>query len=220
MGIALINLFGLIITWGIWLWLATRQFSLPLNLIIALAGAVFIAPLVLLGRWFLDRQPTVRRAEGVTGIIHYLVAIFLGSALICGTRVGLEANAWPIPLSPGWGLVLMFLSGLLWVAVIFNLILKGLGAPFAVSLTRVVVTDWAYAWTRNPMVLASLAFLVGLGLWLRSALFLIWLLAVVSPAILMFLKLYEERELEIRFGAEYQRYKARTPMFLPRKPST
>jgi protein-S-isoprenylcysteine O-methyltransferase Ste14 len=36
--------------------------------------------------------------------------------------------------------------------------------------------------------------------------------------LLFFVKMYEERELELRFGAPYLEYKSRTPMLLPRKP--
>lgn len=35
---------------------------------------------------------------------------------------------------------------------------------------------------------------------------------------LFFVKVYEERELEIRFGASYLEYRARTPMLFPGKP--
>jgi protein-S-isoprenylcysteine O-methyltransferase Ste14 len=79
--------------------------------------------------------------------------------------------------------------------------------------------SWMYAWTRNPMVLSALTFLIALGLWLRSTLFLLWVLGLLMPAELLFLKVYEERELEIRFGASYLAYKAKTPMLWPRKPS-
>jgi protein-S-isoprenylcysteine O-methyltransferase Ste14 len=112
----------------------------------------------------------------------------------------------------------MAVSGLALALVVFTLLLKGMGLPLAIALTRVVVTDWIYAWTRNPIVLSALAFLVGLGLWLQSGLFLVWVLVVVSPAMLIFLKVYEERELEIRFGDEYTAYKHRTPMLWPRRP--
>jgi protein-S-isoprenylcysteine O-methyltransferase Ste14 len=40
----------------------------------------------------------------------------------------------------------------------------------------------------------------------------------VCPVIFLFLKVYKERELEIRFGEDYLKYKARTPMLTPRKP--
>jgi len=96
--------------------------------------------------------------------------------------------------------------------------LKGLGAPFAIALSRKLAADWLYAWTRNPMVLAGLAFLLSLGIWYQSALFVLWVLILFAPALLFFVKVYEERELEIRFEASYLEYKSRTPMLFPRKP--
>ena len=68
------------------------------------------------------------------------------------------------------------------------------------------------------MILGALATLVSLGLWFRSTLFLVWVIIVVCPVIFLYLKVYEERELEIRFGEDYLKYKAGTPMFTPRKP--
>jgi len=212
-----LNLFGLALTWFVWLWIISHP-TAAYDFTIALIGALFVVPVVLAGRWLLDRQPDVQRAEEVTIFVHYLIGIFWGSALVCAVRCGLNAPAWPIPL-PSWiGIVLLIPAGIVLLLVIFNLALKGLGAPFAVSLTRRVVTEWLYAWTRNPMILSALAFLVGLGLWIRSGLFLAWLLVVAGPAILMFAKFYEERELEIRFGKTYLDYRAQTPMFFPRFP--
>ncbi|MEX1071794.1 MAG: methyltransferase [Anaerolineales bacterium] len=78
-----------------------------------------------------------------------------------------------------------------------------MGAPFAVALTRRVAMDWFYAWTRNPMVLSTMSFMVALGLWLQSALFVLWVLFWLTPAFIFFLKVYEERELEIRLGKPY-----------------
>jgi protein-S-isoprenylcysteine O-methyltransferase Ste14 len=34
----------------------------------------------------------------------------------------------------------------------------------------------------------------------------------------VFLKVYEERELEIRFGEAYREYREKTPMLWPRRP--
>jgi protein-S-isoprenylcysteine O-methyltransferase Ste14 len=81
-----------------------------------------------------------------------------------------------------------------------------------------LAVDWLYAWTRNPMVLAGLAFLLSLGIWFKSALFLVWVLVLFTPALLFFVKVFEERELEIRFGVSYLEYKSKTPMLFPRKP--
>lgn len=213
-----LNILGLILTWIAWLWSLDQELSLEYAFAIAVGGVLAIIPLVFVGRRSLDRQPTLERTDLVTTILHYLVAILFGSAVIAATKFGLSSPIWSIPI-PAWlGLVLMALGGIFFFIVVLNLAIKGLGAPFAVAQTRLVVAEWMYAWTRNPMVLSGLVFLVGLGFWLQSTLFMVWLGIVVCPIFLLFLKVFEERELEIRFGESYLAYKARTPMLFPRKP--
>lgn len=213
-----LKILGLIITWIVWLWLIDQELRSGCAFSIAVGGILAIVPVVFVGRRLLDRQPTIERADLLTTFLHYLVAILFGSAVIAATKFGLSSPSWSIPI-PSWlGLVLMTIAGITVLVVILNLAIKGLGAPFAVALTRIVASEWMYAWTRNPMILSALAFLVGLGLWLQSTLFLVWVIIVVCPVIFLFLKVYEERELEIRFGDAYLDYKVRTPMFFPRKP--
>jgi len=101
---------------------------------------------------------------------------------------------------------------------VVNLALKGFGAPFFIALSRKLAADWLYAWTRNPMVLAGLSFFLSLGIWFHSTLFVLWVLILFAPALLFFVKVFEERELEFRFGASYLEYKSKTPMLFPRKP--
>jgi protein-S-isoprenylcysteine O-methyltransferase Ste14 len=101
---------------------------------------------------------------------------------------------------------------------VINLALKGFGAPFFIALSQKLAADWMYAWTRNPMLLAGFAFFLSLGILFQSTLFVLWVLIIVIPAFLFFVKVYEERELEFRFGASYLEYKSRTPMLFPRKP--
>jgi protein-S-isoprenylcysteine O-methyltransferase Ste14 len=222
MFLTILNILGILIAWIFWLWLAERPYSPVFSVVMAVGGSLVSIPLVFLGRWLLDRQPSVQRAIWITTFIHYLILTPMGGAIIEASRFAQNQN--PIPLwtspLPAWvGLGIMIVSGVVLVLVIFNLALKGLGAPFAIALTRVVATDWLYAWTRNPMVLSAFAFLLGLGLWLKSNLFVLWLLIVLSPAIFIFLRVYEERELEIRFGDAYLAYKAETPMLWPGRPS-
>ncbi len=216
----LINFLGLAATWLFWLWLVVTSRSPAQNLLITIGGSLIVIPLVFAGRLLLDRQPEPQRAEWITIAFHYLIAITLGSSVIAGASLGQTATRWPSPL-PAWtGMALMLVSGAALTLIVLNLTVKGLGSPFALALTRVVAADWAYAWTRNPMVLSALAFLVGLGLWLNSGLFLVWVLVVLSPVIWIYLRVYEERELEIRLGQRYLDYKEKTPAILPRKPSS
>jgi protein-S-isoprenylcysteine O-methyltransferase Ste14 len=70
------------------------------------------------------------------------------------------------------------------------------------------------------MVFSILACLVSVGLWLQSTLFVVWVLFLVTPAWVVFLKLFEERELELRFRETYLEYKAITPFLWPKKPKS
>lgn len=213
-----INLLGLLTTWGVWFWMA--GLSLPGHWFfwIGVVGVLLLIPLIFLGRWVLDQQPFIRQAILVIALMHYVIAIFLGSALIAVFRFAQAVPEWSLPL-PGWvGILLMVLSGVFLFSGLMHLLNRGLGLPLGTELTRNVVTNWVYAWTRNPVVLSSLAFLLGIGLWLGSGTFLLWVLALVFPALLVFLSVFEERELEIRFGEDYLNYKLRTPMLWPRKP--
>jgi protein-S-isoprenylcysteine O-methyltransferase Ste14 len=67
------------------------------------------------------------------------------------------------------------------------------------------------------MVLATLAWFIAIGLLLQSTLFVVWVLLLVAPVEIVVLKVYEERELEIRFGQSYRDYKARTSFLWPKK---
>jgi protein-S-isoprenylcysteine O-methyltransferase Ste14 len=178
-----------------------------------------VFPLVWLGRMILDRQPTTRRAARITTFVHSALVILFGVPIIRAVITHQDWSGWTIPIPAEIGLLLVIISGAASLLTMVNLALKGLGAPFAaIALSRKLAADWLYAWTRNPMVLALLAFLLSLGIWFQSALFILWVLILFAPAYLVFVKVYEERELEIRFGPSYLEYKSKTPMLLPRKP--
>lgn len=92
-------------------------------------------------------------------------------------------------------LALVIITGVACFLTMATLALKGFGAPGVIALSRKLVVDWLYAWTRNPMVLAALAWFFSLGIWFRSVLFVLWVLVLLSPALWFYVKVYEEREL-------------------------
>jgi protein-S-isoprenylcysteine O-methyltransferase Ste14 len=106
----------------------------------------------------------------------------------------------------------LFLAGL-------GLALAGLGVRFwaagHIEKGRQLAAGGPYQRTRNPLYLGS--FLIGLGFTLAAA--QAWLAALF---VLLFLALYipvmrrEEKELEQSFGPEYDSYRQRVPLFLPR----
>ena len=124
----------------------------------------------------------------------------------------------------GWrGIRLPWLGGLLLLAGVllasrcarlFFSVGKGTPHPFTAKTKRLVTTG-PYGRVRNPMmwgigaILVGLALLLGsVGLWFGFALF------VAFAAV--FVRLYEEPDMERRFGAEYREYCRQVPRWWPR----
>ena len=83
-------------------------------------------------------------------------------------------------------------------------------------LTQRLVAGNIYRRTRNPMSLGFYLGAVGLGLLVGSA-YMTWgALLVVMPVHVLYLKYFEEYELELRLGQAYMEYKQRVPFLLPR----
>jgi len=208
----------LVFTWLIWLWVLDQSLSNIINLSIIVGSILLVFPIVWVGRIILDRRPIMSRAVWITTFVQFAVGNLFALAIIRAATTHQDWSGWVLPVPAEIGLLLAIITGAAFLLTVVNLALKGLGAPFAIALSRKLAADWLYAWTRNPMVLAGLAFLLSLGIWFQSALFVLWVVILVAPALLVFVKVYEERELEIRFGASYLEYKSRTPMLFPRKP--
>jgi protein-S-isoprenylcysteine O-methyltransferase Ste14 len=199
-------------------WASSVPLSNVVNLSIITGAVLLTYPFVWLGRKILDRNQTINRAAWMTTFIHVVLGFTFGVPIV---RAVTTHQDWPgrvLPVPSEIGLALVMMSGAACLLTVANLALKGFGAPFFIALSRKLAADWLYAWTRNPMALAALAFFLSLGIWFQSLLFVLWVLMLLAPALLVFIKVYEERELEIRFGASYREYKSRTPMLLPRRP--
>jgi len=203
---------------GAWIWAYNAALSPTLNLSIIVGAMVLVFPVIWLGRRALDQEPTIGRAEWVTTGVHAALMVLLGVSIVRAILTHQDWAGWLLPVPELIGRALAIVTGTAAGLAVLNLAVKGMGAPFAVALSQRLTGDWMYAWTRNPMVLATLACLLSVGIWLQSALFVLWVLVLVTPAWLYFVIVYEERELEIRFGEPYLRYKARTSLLFPRRP--
>jgi protein-S-isoprenylcysteine O-methyltransferase Ste14 len=208
----------LALIWLIWWWVINTPLPNGLIMSIIVGGLLLVFPLVWLGRKILERHQTSRTVAWTTTFVHFSLGFLLGIPLILAISTHQDWVGWVLPIPPAIGLALVLITGAATLLTVVNLALKGLGAPFFIALSKKLAVDWLYAWTRNPMVLASLAFLLSLGIWFQSALFVLWALILFAPALLFFVKVYEERELEMRFGASYLEYKSRTPLLFPRRP--
>ncbi len=199
-------------------WVIDRKFSPAMNFLCIVGGPLAILPTVLIARRLLDRRPTKERAQWITTITHVLIMLFYGAAVFKALQTSAEWQVWVIPVPRDFAYVLVIATGTVMFLTVANLALRGLGAPFALVLSQKLATSWLYTWTRNPMVLATWSWFVAIGLWLQSVPFIVWVLFLTLPVEIAYLKIYEERELEIRFGEPYRAYKARTAFLWPRRP--
>ena len=93
--------------------------------------------------------------------------------------------------------------------------LEGLGTPAPVFPTKHLVISGLYRYVRNPMYVAVVALIVGQGLLLGNVRVLEYG-AVIWLCFHLFVLAYEEPVLRATFGAEYARFCAEVPRWIPR----
>lgn len=101
-----------------------------------------------------------------------------------------------------------------WIYLFFGAILINKTAPRSVAEVNQLVTTGIYAKVRHPIYSADIILAWGLFLifpTLKVLLSVVWLTFVM-----IFWMKIEESGLTHKFGDEYTRYKAHTPMFIPR----
>ncbi|MGD0037414.1 MAG: methyltransferase [Bacteroidota bacterium] len=199
-------------------WASYAHLSNGMNLSIIWGGVLLTFPVVWFGRKILDRDKTKNHVVWITTFVHSALVFTFGIPITRALTTHQDWSGWSLPIPAEIGLLLVIITGGVTLLTVINLALKGLGAPFFIVLSKKLAVDWLYARTRNPMVLSVLVLGLSLGVWFQSILFVLWVLILFTPAILFFVKVYEERELEFRFGSSYLEYKSRTPMLFPRRP--
>lgn len=183
----------------------------------------FLFGVIGLAIW-LRRHPTKENAEKSSRVLHFLFFAGLGAPFLVAlvspglTRLDGLVGWRPLPWRPFFIVlgVLLAVPGLYFLAV-SNKLLRALGSGAnAFRLTKRVVAQDVYQYTRNPMSLGyylfglSIAFVTGSRLLAAAVLF------GIIPAHLLFLKFFEEKELELRFGEPYLRYRRSVPFLIPR----
>jgi protein-S-isoprenylcysteine O-methyltransferase Ste14 len=121
----------------------------------------------------------------------------------------------PRALEQACGIFLLFggLNFMIWTVMLFWM--AGNGTPSISSPSQRLLTNGTYRWSRNPICLGSTAFIFGIGLYF-DGLFTGWLAGAVNMMIgMVYIIKIEERELALRFGEPYLKYKQNTPIFFP-----
>jgi protein-S-isoprenylcysteine O-methyltransferase Ste14 len=118
----------------------------------------------------------------------------------------------------GWGGGLLFLlGGTLGLTSGMVMAAQGRGTPLPADCARELVVIGPYRYIRNPMAVAGLAQGVGVGIALGSPAVILY--AVLGgPVWHVFVRPWEEADLEQRFGDDYRHYREAVRCWQPRFP--
>jgi protein-S-isoprenylcysteine O-methyltransferase Ste14 len=142
------------------------------------------------------------------GLLPGVVAGVVPALIVWGRGIA----AWPIGLA-GVVVIAAGLALIVQTVALFVSVGKGTLAPWDPT-TRLVVRG-PYRRVRNPMISGVLCVLLGESLLFGSTTLLAWF-AIVFAINAVYFPLVEEPGLRLRFGADYESYRAAVPRWLPR----
>ena len=131
-------------------------------------------------------------------------------------RFGWPANAAPSDVVVGaLGAIAITAGVAVLVEAFVRFAVEGLGTPAPVYPTERLIVTGTYRFVRNPMYLAVESIILGQAALLGS-LDLVIYAAMIGVSLYLFVVLAEEPVLKRSFPAEYRRYAANVPRFVPR----
>lgn len=119
------------------------------------------------------------------------------------------------PVNLVLGLLMIAVGWLLAMWSIYSQFTIGRGTPVPLMATKKLIVQPPFTYCRNPMSLGSFIMYLGVAVVFGSigAAILVLLFAVL---LLVYIKTFEEKEMEARFGQEYLDYRQKTPFLVPR----
>jgi protein-S-isoprenylcysteine O-methyltransferase Ste14 len=115
------------------------------------------------------------------------------------------------------GVALIAIGSIVNIGILVQFSLEGFGLPFPTdrASSRQVMVGGPYRYVRNPMYGSYMIAVVGQALLLTRPVLLIYAGALLA-ALMLLVRLYEERMMAKRFGSAYQAYRASVPGWWPR----
>jgi protein-S-isoprenylcysteine O-methyltransferase Ste14 len=158
-----------------------------------------------------------RRIAAAAALPVIVTLVVPAGTLVLQSRLGWRVSLSPIPglVLGGLGVVLILagLTLMAWTISLFRRLGRGTLAPWDPP-TRLVIAG-PYAHVRNPMISGVFAVLLGEALIFGSPLMAAWFVLFAGNN-LVWVRLWEERDLTRRFGDEYRDYARHVPRWLPR----
>ena len=92
----------------------------------------------------------------------------------------------------------------------------GRGTPVPITPTQILIVKGPYRLCRNPIQLGSMLYYLGIGA-LFDSLFTGLMCSIIAFVFgSLYHKLVEEKELLLRFGEDYRKYREKTPFLIPK----
>ena len=91
----------------------------------------------------------------------------------------------------------------------------GRGTPAPLMATQQLIIQKPYSYCRNPMALGAIVVFLGVAI-LIGSISAVGIVLALSVVLLVYIKLLEGKEMELRFGEAYQAYRKETPFIIPR----
>lgn len=92
---------------------------------------------------------------------------------------------------------------------------SGRGTPVPIMATQQLLIQKPYSYCRNPMALGAILMYLGVAS-LIGSISAVGLVLLGATVLLTYIKVLEEKEMELRFGEAYREYRKQTPFIIPR----
>ena len=143
---------------------------------------------------------------GITPFILFHISRYLSAYIPCTCNKSIDQAV---------AVVALLVAILFMTYAMLALWIDGKGTPAPIAPTQKLVTSGPYKYCRNPIELGTGVYFLFIGTYFDGL--LTGLFCQIFGMILGFgyIKLIEERELELRFGEAYRAYLLTTPLFVP-----
>ena len=92
---------------------------------------------------------------------------------------------------------------------------RGRGTPLPMLPTQELLVSGPFRYCRNPMTLGTILAYLGIAI-IAGTLCGAAIALLIGAGLIFYIKRFEERELEERFGEAYVKYKREVPFMIPR----
>ena len=154
-----------------------------------------------------ERSVSYRIVIGLVGAVAFVVVV---PAVLFVASYGLDKyvlaeRARLLEHGVGALSAIVGLALMAWSVLTFVTIGKGTAVPIAPP--RKLIVSGPYRFCRNPMILGAMLYYLGVGTYfgsLRIGIVMFLLSLIIGSC---YIKLIEEKELQLKFGADYEEYK-------------